>query len=200
MFIASIYHPVDAKDHKEVNPTLIILVNSVPNSLNFIGGHGVNANLGVRKKLYKGVIGPFGIENRNMKDRILLVIFSQNRLRVTNSYFNKPCFVTWRSFSASISPHMLDVITTSYPFLKHVRECGVNPTGIRSDHSSVKLIFSNRSVKFNSTYVDLPVIDWKRIQDCEKTNQLFNLNLQHMLKENMSYKHFNEAILSSAQQ
>ena len=33
-----------------------------------------------------------------------------------------------------------------------------------------------------------------------KTNQLFNVNLQHMLKETISYKLFNEAILRSAQQ
>ena len=58
LFIASIYHPVDNKYHKEFNDTLTMLVNSVPKSSNFIGGHDMNANIGVRKKLYKGVIGP----------------------------------------------------------------------------------------------------------------------------------------------
>ena len=105
--------PVDVNEHEEFNDTLSMLVNSVPKSLNFIGGHDVNANLGIRKELSKGVIGPFGIDNRNMKGRILLSVLSQNRLRVTNSYFKKPYLVTWRSFNASISPHMLDVITTS---------------------------------------------------------------------------------------
>ena len=124
----------------------------------------------------------------------------RNRLIVSNSYFNKPSFVTWRSFNASWSPHMIDVIKTSDSFFKNMRDCGVTPTEIRSDHSAVKLIFSNRSINFNSTYIELPVIYWKRIQDCENTNQLFNVNLQHMLKENMSYKLFNESILSSAKQ
>ena len=64
----------------------------------------------------------------------------------------------------------------------------------------MKFTFSNRSTKFNSTYVARPVIDCKCIQDCENTNQRFNVNLQSMLKENMSYKQFNEAILSSAEQ
>ena len=95
---------------------------------------------------------------------------------------------------------MLDVITTSDSFFKRVRDCGFMPTGMRSNHSAVKLIFSNRSIKFNYTYVERPVIDWKCIQDFENTNQLFNVNLQHMLKENMSYKLSNKAILSSAQQ
>ena len=70
----------------------------------------------MRKKLYKGVIGPFGIDNRNMKGRRLLSVLIQNRLRVTNSYFKKSSFVTWRSFNASRSPHILDVITTSDSF------------------------------------------------------------------------------------
>ena len=95
---------------------------------------------------------------------------------------------------------MLDVITTSDSFFKHVRYCGVKPVGMQSNHSAVKLVLSNRSIKFNSIYVERPVIDWKRIQDCENINQLFNINLQHMLKENMSYKLFNKAILSSSQQ
>ena len=73
-----------------------MLLNSVPKSSNFIGGHDVNANLGVRKKLYKEVIGPFGIDNRKMKYRRLLRVLSQNRLRLANSYFNKPSFVTWK--------------------------------------------------------------------------------------------------------
>ena len=33
-------------------------------------------NLGIRKQLYKGVIGPFGIDNRNMKGRRLLSVLS----------------------------------------------------------------------------------------------------------------------------
>ena len=72
-----------------------MLVNSVPKSSNFIGGHDVNANLRVRKKMYRGVIGPFGIDNRNMKGRRLLSVLIQNRLKVANSYFKKPSVVTW---------------------------------------------------------------------------------------------------------
>ena len=115
LFIASIHHPVDINENEEFNNKLSMLVNSVPKSLNFIGGHDVNAKL-VVTKLYKGVIWPFGIDNRNMKGRILLSVLSHNRLRVTNSYFKKPYFVTWISFNASRSPHMLDVITTSDSF------------------------------------------------------------------------------------
>ena len=73
-----------------------MLIKSVPNSSNFIGGHDVNANLGVLNVFYKGVIGPFGIDNWNIKDRGFMRVLSHNRLRVANRYFNKPSFVTWR--------------------------------------------------------------------------------------------------------
>ena len=79
-----------------------------------------------------------------MKGRRLLSVLIQNRLRVANRYFDNPSFVIWISFSAARSPHMLDVITTSESFFQHVRDCGVTPIGMQSDHSAVKLIFSNR--------------------------------------------------------
>ena len=56
LFIASIYHPVYVNEHKEFNDILSMLVNSVPKSLNFISGRDVNANLGIRKKIYKSTI------------------------------------------------------------------------------------------------------------------------------------------------
>ena len=90
MFIVSIYHPVYAKYHEEFNDTLSILVNSVTKSLKFIGKHDVNANLGVRGKMYKVVIGPFDIDNRNTKGRRLLSVVIQKILWVANSYFKKP--------------------------------------------------------------------------------------------------------------
>ena len=71
-------------------------------------------------------------------------------------------------------------------------------TGMRSNHSAVRLTFSNRSFKFKSTYVEHPVIE--RIQGFEETNQLFNVTLQRKIKKNMSYTLFSEVILNSAQQ
>ena len=90
-----------------------MLLNLFPKSSIFIGGHDVNATLGVRKKLYKGVIRPFGIDNMNMKGKLFLSVLSENILRVGNSFFKETSFVTWRSFSDPRSPHMIDVIKTS---------------------------------------------------------------------------------------
>ena len=88
----------------------------VPNTAEFIGGHDVNANLGIRTKMYRKTLGPWGIDNRNMKGKGHLGIFSHNKLKVTNSFFKKPSFVTWRSFNKAQSPHMLDVISVSDTF------------------------------------------------------------------------------------
>ena len=119
-------------------------MTSVPKSSEFIGGHDVNANLGICNKMYRKTLGPRGIYNRNMKGRILLGFFIQHLLKVTNSFYKNPSFVTWRSFGISKSPHMLDVIYVSETFFKCIRSCGVSPRGMRSDHSAVALDFMNR--------------------------------------------------------
>ena len=57
LFVASIYHPVDNKEHRKFSEMLISLVISLPKTVQFIGGHDANANLGVRKLINKRVIG-----------------------------------------------------------------------------------------------------------------------------------------------
>ena len=134
-------------------------MTSVPKSAEFIGGHDVNANLGICTKMYRKTLGPWGIDNCNMKGRRLLGVFSQHRLKVTNSFYKNPSFVTWRSFGNSKSPHMLDLISGSETFFKCVRNCGVSPRGMWIDYLAVALEFMNRSIKYKSTFFKRPVID-----------------------------------------
>ena len=47
-------------------------MNLISKNVEFIGGHDVNANLGVIKQMYKKLIGVYGLDNRNMKGRNLL--------------------------------------------------------------------------------------------------------------------------------
>ena len=138
------YHPVEKVKHTDFTDTLSSIMTSVPKTAEFIGGHDVNANLGIRNKIYRKTLGPWCIDNRNMKGRIILEFFSQHILKVTNSFYKKPSFVTWRSFGISKSPHMLDVISVSETFYKCVRSCGVSPMGMRSNHLAVALEFMNR--------------------------------------------------------
>ena len=48
LFVASIYNPVDELKHTEFIDILNTIMSSVPKNAKFIGGHDVNANLGVR--------------------------------------------------------------------------------------------------------------------------------------------------------
>ena len=116
LFVASVYHPVDEVEHTYFINTLISIMSSMPKTLDFIGGHDVNANLRTRNKMYRKTLGPWWIDNRNMKERRVLGLFSHNRLKVTNIFFKNHSFVTWRSFSKAQSPHMLDIISVSETF------------------------------------------------------------------------------------
>ena len=111
LFVVSIYHPVDIKEHGEFSETLISLVSSLTKTVQFIGGHDVNANLGVRKIMHKKVIRIYGIKNHNKKGQNLLLLFRANNLRVVNSLFKKRNYTIWMSFNKSRTPNMLDVIT-----------------------------------------------------------------------------------------
>ena len=63
LFVASIYHPVDDLEHTEFIDILRNKKSSVPKNANFIGGHNVNANLGIISEMYGKTLGPWGINN-----------------------------------------------------------------------------------------------------------------------------------------
>ena len=86
LFVASVYHLLDKVEHANFTDTLSSIMTSLLKSAEFIGVHDVNANLGIRNKMYRKTLGPWGIDNRNMKSRRLLVFFVQHRLKVTNSF------------------------------------------------------------------------------------------------------------------
>ena len=58
LFVASIYHPVDELEHTEFIDIMSNIMCSVPKNADFIGGHDVNANLGIRSKMYGKTLEP----------------------------------------------------------------------------------------------------------------------------------------------
>ena len=78
IFVASIYHPFDNKEHGEFNEKLSSLVSSLPKIVHFIGVYDVNVNLGIHKLMHKRVIGVYGLKNCNKKGRNLLGIFGKS--------------------------------------------------------------------------------------------------------------------------
>ena len=173
------------------------MMRSLPKTAKLIGGNDVNTNLGTRSKMYRKTLGTWGIGNHNMKERRLLGFFSHNQLKIANSFFKKTSFVTWIYFSKMSSPHMLDVISVSENVFKCVRNCGVSKKGMRSDHSDVRLELMNRSIKYKTTFIKKPVIDWKDIKEKDDVNEKSNANLRNRLREPFNYTKFNEAILRS---
>ena len=116
-----------------------------------------------------------------MKGRRLLDFLSNNQLKVANSFYKKSSYVTWRSFNKMRSPHMLDFIYVSENFFKCVKSCGISKTVIKSDHSAVRLEFTNRLIKFKTNLFKKPVIDWKYIKEKEEVNKKYNVNLRNRL-------------------
>ena len=111
LLLSLVYHPVDDMEHEGFNDSLNSLINYIPKSAEFIGGHDVNGKLGVRLKINLPVIGPHVIENRNKKGRILLGLLSANNIKIVNTFYQKDSYTTWRSFDNTRLCHMLDVIT-----------------------------------------------------------------------------------------
>ena len=135
-----------------------------------------------------------------MKVRRLLGFFSHNQLKVANSFFKKPPHVAWRSFNKMRSPHVLDVISVSENFFKCVKSCGISKKGTRTDHSSVRLEFMNRSIKYKTTFIKKPVFYWKAIKEKDYVNKTFNVNFKNRLQELFNYNYFNESILRSGKE
>ena len=68
---------------------------------------------------------------------------------------------------------------------------------MKSDHSAVRLEFTNWPIKFKTTFIKKPVIDWKTIKEKDDVNKNFNINLRNRLQEPFNYTKFNESILLS---
>ena len=94
---------------------------------------------------------------------------------------------------------MLNVISVSENFFKCVNSCGRSKKGMRIDHSAVRLDFMNRSIKYNTTFIEKPVIDWKDLKEKDDVNLKINVNLRNRLQEPFNYTEFNESILRSGE-
>ena len=108
IFLASIYRPVEHDDQKRFNKELASFYNAIPRNAELLAGQDVNSNIGVRSKMFRDVIGPNRIDNRNAEGKELLFLLNSNKFRVLLNYFRHDSYTTWRSFNSTRSPHMLD--------------------------------------------------------------------------------------------
>ena len=207
--LCSLYHPVDPRQHIEFGNTIHTLLGNTPNDTALLFGHDINCNVGTNNTLpdsMRSIVGPFGLENRNPKGVNFLQQLGTLEMRVANSYFIKPNYVTWKGMNPNKpSYHMLDVFSISASLFKHVTDCGASKHGIDdSDHSATSITLNIGSIKkktqsTNHTRNARP--DWKRILQDPETNAEFNYKLsteyESITTQCDDYTTFNETILES---
>ena len=132
IFLASIYHPVDHDDKKRFNEELASFYNAIPRNAELLSGQDVNSNIGVRFNMFRDVIGPNGINNRNAKGKDLLFLINSIKFRVLLTYFRQYNYTTLRSFNSTRSPLMLDNFIWLQPLFCRVKDCKVVNIGMRS--------------------------------------------------------------------
>ena len=95
IFLGSIYHPVEHDDQKRFNEELASFYNAIPRNAKLLAGQYVNSNIGVRSNMFRDVIGPNGIYNRNAKGKNLLFLLNSIKFRVLLTYFRYNNYTTW---------------------------------------------------------------------------------------------------------
>ena len=82
IFLDWIYHPVENDDQKRFNEELASFYNNILSSAKLLSGQDVNPNIGVLSKMFRDVIGPNRIDNRNTKGKKLLFLLAIIKFRV----------------------------------------------------------------------------------------------------------------------
>ena len=89
IFLALIYHPVDQEYQKRFNKDLASFYNSIPRNAKLLSGQDVNCNIGIRSKMFRDVIGSYGINNRNAKGKDPLFLLKSIKFRVLLIYYRQ---------------------------------------------------------------------------------------------------------------
>ena len=164
VFLCSAYHPYDHVEQIEFYDELDSFLSNRPRNSELLLGADVNCNVGVRSTMFKDVVGPNGLGNRNLKGKDFLFLLKSNQLKILLTFFTHDNYVTYRNFSASKSPHMLDNFICCNEFFKRVTDCKVVKTGARSDHSPIQVKFKLTAIRLDLTKSDTTIIDWEKIR------------------------------------
>ena len=200
IFLCSIYHPVEHDEQKYFNDELDAFYGRAPRNAEILSGQDINANAGVATVRFRDVIGPNGINNRNVKGKDFLFLLKSNKLKLLLTFFKHRNYITYRSFNQLRTPHMLDNFVCSEKFFKRVKDCKVVSTGVRSDHSAIQVTFKLTSIKFKVNAKKHVIIDWKKINNNPIVNKQFNDKLTEVLTKETDYTNFNLNILKAAKE
>ena len=131
--------------------------------------------------MFRDVLVKHRIDNRNNKGKELLYLIKSFNLKILLTYFEHANYVTYRTFSATHSPHMLDNFMYCDKFFKQVNDCKTTTSSVRSDHSAIRIKFKLTEITLNLKRDALTIIDWEKIRTDTKTNSDFNTRLNLFL-------------------
>ena len=123
VFLCSIYHPYKPEEQQQFYPELDHFIANRPRNAEILMGADVNCNVGISSPCFSHMLGPHGIDNRNIKGRELLYIYKTNNLKVLLSFFMHHNYVTYHSFNVNHTAHMLDNIICCNKFSKRISDC-----------------------------------------------------------------------------
>ena len=147
--------------------------------------------------MFRDVIGPYGINNRNYKGKDLIFLLNSIKFRVLLTYYRHENYTTWRSFNTNRYPHMLDNFICSWSFSRQVKDWKVVSIGICSDYKEILTSFNFTAIKFKVNEKIAAHIDWKLIGYHNLTNKLFNNSLSKSIDGSTTYSKYNKHILEA---
>ena len=145
--------------------------------------------------MFRDVIGPNGIDNRNARGKDLLFLINIIKFRVLLTYFRHNNYTTYRSFNYTRYPNTLDNFICSRPLFRQVKYCKVVNIGMRSDHTSILTSFKITAIKFKVKEKLVAHINLKLIGYHKMNNEIFNNSLTESIDGGTPYSNYNKHIL-----
>ena len=164
--------------------------NSIPHNSELLARQDVNCNIAIRSKMFRDVIGPYVINNRNSKGKDLLFLLDSIKFRALLTYYRHENYTTWRSFNSNRSPHMLDNFICYRSFFRRVKDCKVVNIGMCSNHTAILTSFKLTAIKFKVNEKIAAHIDWKLIGYHKMTNKLSNNRLSKSIDGRTTYSNY----------
>ena len=165
-------------------------------------GAYINCYVGLTPKTFSDILGPYGINNINIKGIELLYLYKTNNLKILLSYFKHNNYITYISFNDKKSTHMLDNFVCCNQLFKMISDCKVTKLRVRSNHTVFVKIIRLTSIRFNNEQQESTVIDWEKIITEEEKKYIFNDDLYELMEHGKFlsnyYTTFNSAILLDA--
>ena len=202
-FVASVYHPHENKIYRQFNDTLTTILSKVPKSAHAILEQDINANIGIRgddDDDFSNIIGPHGIDNKNLKGVWALQWLSMMNLRASNSFFKHNDYTSHTSFLTPDSPQMLNVFSLSITIFKGIQDSKVGDLGIPNDHATIELLIAISAIKvIRENKIAKVKIDWDLIRSDKGKKRGFNKRLNELnLTTEVPYTPFFENVLRAA--